>query len=258
MSKIKISIITISYNNEQDIRPTIESVVNQNYPNIEYIIVDGGSKDNTLKIIKEYEDKISIIISETDDGMYDAINKGIKLATGKVVGLIHSGDRLYNNMVIDKIAGAFNYSDTQAVYGYSKIVNTSNKLKFLNISPRFSKYIVRLGWMPSHQSIYVRKENFEKYGYYRNDLGGSGDYELFLRFFYVNSVNLERLTEFILFFTLGGRSTKSLKVQFASQTVHRKCWELNGQSPPKFVVIFKIVRKIIQYLMAKIFILIQK
>src|SRR5690606_14412632 len=182
MSPLKISIITIAFNNEKDIEATIRSVTNQSYTNIEYIIVDGASTDKTLEIVRQYSDRISQIISEPDKGIYDAINKGIKASTGDVVGLIHAGDRLYDNLVIEKIANHFILHDIDASYGHSMIVNKKDQAIRINKSPEFNKNAFKWGWMPSHQSIYIRRNIFDKLGYYRLDLGGSGDYEFVLRY----------------------------------------------------------------------------
>ena len=245
ISNIKISIITICFNNENDIRETIESVVNQSYNNFEYIIIDGGSTDKTLSIINEYSEKIDLVISEPDNGMYDAINKGIRNATGDIIGLIHAGDRLHDAEVIEKIAGHFiNNPEIDATYGNSKIVTAAGDLKMVNMGGEFSKKRIKGGWMPSHQSIYLKKEVFEKYGLYRNDLGGAGDYELFIRFFYCQELNIKYLNEFIIYFTLGGNSTKSIWSKLKSQKTHKNCWRLNGIEPPSTLVINKIFRKI--------------
>ncbi len=240
---LKISIITIAYNNASDIEPTLRSVSEQTYENIEYIVVDGASTDGTLDIIDRYRDSIDVLISEPDDGMYDAINKGIKRSTGDVVGLIHAGDRLHDKDVVGKIAAHFVNNDIDAMYGYSRIVDRSGNLRMINISPEYSKFRIRMGWMPSHMSIYLRRECFEKFGYYRNDLGGSGDYELFLRHFYFNDMKVKLLKEYIILFTLGGRSTRSFRVKLASQKVHRRCWALNGRRAPLLMTPLKMCRK---------------
>src|SRR5690606_36017588 len=132
------SIITIAFNNEKDIEATIRSVTNQSYTDIEYIIVDGSSTDKTLEIAKQYSHQISQIISEPDQGIYDAINKGIKASTGDVVGLIHAGDRLYDNLVIEKIANHFILHELDASYGHSVIVSRNDQPVRINKSPEFN------------------------------------------------------------------------------------------------------------------------
>lgn len=249
---MKVSIVTICYNNEADIRATIESVVNQSYHNIEYIVVDGASKDGSLSIIKEYDDRISRWISEPDKNLYDAINKGIKMSTGDIVGLIHAGDRLYDNFVIEMVVNHFISHDLDISYGNSKIVDRFGKPKRINISPEFSRNLPRKGWMPSHQSIYVRRELFDKYGYYRTDIGGAGDYEWFIRFFTVNDLRIKRLNEFIVRFSLGGISTKDYRDKFTKKhkVITKKCWELNRIKPPIGIVYLKWLRKPQQFVRA--------
>jgi glycosyltransferase len=248
---MKISIITICFNNEADIRPTLESVVNQTYSDIEYIIVDGSSQDNTLAIVNEYKDKIAKIISEPDKGLYDAINKGIKAATGDVVGLIHAGDRLFDKEVIAKIARHFEEKDIDALYGHSQVINNENRMVRLNQSPLFHKSLFKKGWFPSHQSFYAKKELFQKYGLYNLNYKIAADYELLLRFLYFNNVKVSLLNEFILLFSLGGTSTKSLK---NIVNLNKECimaWKTNGQNIPFYTIPLKLLRKIPQYLKAK-------
>jgi glycosyltransferase len=249
---MKISIITICFNNETDIRPTLESVVNQTYPDIEYIIVDGSSTDNTLEIVNEYKSKIAKIISEPDKGLYDAINKGIKNATGDVVGLIHAGDRLYDRYVVEKIVKHFENNNIDISYGHSKIVNRDDLPVRINRSPEYKPSLVRWGWMPSHQSIYVKRKLFEKYGYYNLDLHPSSDYEWFLRYFYFNRLHIKRINEYIIKFSTGGISTQNYMNRFHSDAKIqiKNCWKINGENPPPYIVYLKLVRKIKQFILA--------
>lgn len=249
---MKISIITISFNNEKDIRSTIESVINQTYDKIEYIVVDGRSSDKTLDIIKEYKNKIAKIISEPDKNLYDAINKGIKIASGDIVGLIHAGDQLHDKHVIEKIADHFKENKIDISYGHSKIINSDSKPIRINKSPAFKRTLVRKGWMPSHQSIYIRKNLFEKFGYYRTDIGGIGDYELFIRYFYLKDPVIQRFDEFVVKFSLGGMSTRSYseKLHKSYRSITKKCWELNGLKPPFGIVYLKLLRKPLQFFRA--------
>ena len=253
---MKVSIITICYNNEQDIRATIESVLSQTYPDIEYIIVDGASKDNSLSIINEYKDKIAVIISESDHGMYEALNKGFKRATGDIMGMIHAGDRLHDKYVIEKIAKFYSEHDVDMTYGHSEIVDANDVAKRINKSPKFSSGLIRRGWMPSHQSIYCKKKVFDLCGYYRTDLGGGADYEWFIRSFYKygSERQIALIDEYIIKFSLGGQSTKNYSKKFSKKHFDfvKKCWEMNGLTPPTCIVWWMFSRKIKQFIMAKL------
>lgn len=251
---LKISIITICFNNEHDIRPTLESVVEQDYENLEYIVVDGNSTDNSLSIIQEYSASINKIVSEPDNGMYDAINKGIKLATGDVVGLIHAGDRIFDSEVLGKIAGHFATNDIDGMYGHSILVTEDDKPFRVNKSPEFRRNLMKRGWMPSHQSVYIRKETIDKFGLYRLDLGGSADYEFVLRYFFVKSLKIKRLDEFIIRFSMGGRSTTNYTgTLLTSQKRHLKAWEIHGIKPPFYIIPIKLGRKIKQFYLAAVY-----
>jgi glycosyltransferase len=249
---MKISVITICFNNEADIRSTLESVVNQTYPDIEYIIVDGASTDNTLKIVDEYKDKIAKIISEPDNGLYDAINKGIRNATGDVVGLIHAGDKLYDNTVIAKIAKHFEENDMDALYGHSQIINNRNEVIRINRSPKFSKSLFRKGWIPSHQSFYAKRELFQEYGLYNLKYRIAADYELLLRFMYFNNAKVSLLDEFIVRFSLGGTSTKGIKNIWQQNKECWNAWKDNGYDAPFYTIPMKLLRKIPQFIKAKL------
>lgn len=252
---MKISIITICYNNERDIRQTIESVVNQTYPDIEYIIKDGESKDSTLSIVEEYKNKISQIISCPDKGIYDALNQGIKAATGEIVGFIHAGDRLYENTTIEKIAKFHQENKLDISYGGSVNVNIAGKIVRLNRSPRIlSISWIKLGWMPSHMSIYTNRRVFEKYGVYRTDMPIAADYEWFLRCFYKHGdeFRIQGMPGFTLFFQLGGISSHDGFNKFKSQQkkMLEACWHSNGLTPPPCIIYLRLwwaVRNILQY-----------
>lgn len=250
---MKISIITICFNNESDIEETIKSVLDQTYSNIEYIIIDGGSSDNTINIINNYKEKISTILSEPDKGIYDAINKGIKLATGNIIGLIHAGDRLFNDEVIAEIALLFNKEKhIDAIYGNSIIVNYYDKIVRVNQSPEFRKSLFKRGWFPSHQSFYAKKELFIKYGMYSLKYKIAADYELLLRFLYFNDVKVKRLNKFIIKFSIGGTSTRSIE---NIKKLNKECiqaWADNGEKIPFYTIPLKLFRKIPQFIKAKL------
>lgn len=255
---IKVSIVTISFNNARDIRQTIESVVCQSYKNIEYIIVDGGSKDETLSIVQEYNGKISKIISEPDKNLYDAINKGLKLATGDIVGLIHSGDRLFDSGIVEKIVGHFTENDTDIIYGHSIIVDGKNVPVRVNKSPKYRRNLARIGWMPSHQSIYMKRTLLANYGYYDISLHPYSDYEFFLRYFYFNKLKISRLDEFVIRFSKGGISTRNYMNNIRAQKLHKECWLMNGEKPPFYLIPMKLLRKLKQFFLAAIYRMVKK
>ncbi|MDP2159162.1 MAG: glycosyltransferase family 2 protein [Flavobacterium sp.] len=247
---MKISIITIAYNNEKDIEKTLQSVCNQIYQDVEYIIVDGNSKDGTLAIVEKYKHKIATIISEPDNGIYDAINKGVRAATGDIVGMIHAGDQLYDTTVLAKIAAHFTAHPIDISYGHSEVITSSSKVLRVNKSPEYKKRLLKFGWMPSHQSIYMKRELFEKYGYYRTDIGGSGDYEFVIRYFYLHDLSVKRLDAFIIKFAMGGLSTSNYHKILSTQKIHANCWRMNGLEPPFYMIPFKLARKIPQFVRA--------
>jgi len=249
----KITIVTICYNNVKEIRSTIESVINQTYNNIEYLIVDGDSSDGSVGVINEYLDKIDRFLSEPDKNMYDAINKGLKMATGEIVGLIHAGDRLFDNRVVEKIASHFESNEIDVMYGHSYLVNEHDVPVRINRSPEYRRNLAKIGWMPSHQSIYIRRALLEKYGYYNIELHPSADYEFFLRYFHFNRLRIKRLNEYIVRFAMGGMSTKNYVNNLKAQKKQVMCWEINGETPPFYMVPLKLIRKVKQFLLAAIF-----
>lgn len=230
---IKISIITITYNSAATLRDTMESVLMQVYKEIEYIVVDGASKDDTVSIIKEYEPKFNDHmrwISEPDKGLYDAMNKGIRMATGDVVGIINSDDFYHRTDIITKVAEAFLYRTTQAVYGDVRFVNPDNLDRTVRYysSQNFSPKLFRYGFMPAHPTFFTYKKNFEKFGYYKIDYKIAADYELLIRFLYVHRLKSKCLPFDFMKMRTGGVSTASLKSNLLlNKEIVRACRE-NG------------------------------
>lgn len=247
---MKISIITICYNNEDDVRPTLESVVNQTYDNIEYIVIDGDSKDNTLSIVNEYKNNIAKLISEPDKGVWDAMNKGYKNATGDIVGLIHAGDRLHDSKVIEDIVTHFQKNDIDISYGNSKSVSESGKIRRIVLAPEFNQFHLKTGWMPSHQSIYVKRTLIKELGGYSLK-PYDGDYEWVIRYFTEKDIKIKKLDRFILWFTLGGESSSPKRYKNYFNKEHREgvksAWKKNGLTSPFGIFYAKIIRKIPMY-----------
>ncbi len=182
---MKVSIITVTYNSAKTISDAMESVLKQTYNDIEYIVVDGCSNDGTIDVIKSYEPKFNGRLkwkSEKDKGIYDAMNKGVKMATGDIVGILNSDDFMTDDTVIERMVRLFP-ADVSAIYGDVHFVNPNNLKKHVRYySGRiFRPWLIRFGFLPPHPSLYVRRELFEKYGYYDASYKISADYELIAR-----------------------------------------------------------------------------
>lgn len=231
---MKLSVITVTYNSESTVRDTIESVLKQEYKDYEYLVIDGGSRDNTLDIIKEYEPRFDgrmRWLSEKDKGMYDGINKGIRMATGDVVGIINSDDFYHRDDIFDVIAKSFeDIPDVQAIYGDVRFVNPDNLEKTVRYysSKHWKPWRFRFGFMPAHPTFFTYKENFEKYGYYQYDYHIAADYELLIRHLYTNHVPAKYIPVDFMKMRTGGRSTNGLRSNILlNKEIVRACKE-NG------------------------------
>lgn len=210
---MKVSIITVTYNSEKYLADCINSVARQNYKNIEHIIIDGKSTDGTLKIIKQHSKHISYWISETDKGMYDAINKGLKMATGDIIGILNSDDMFASADSVRSIVDCFETSTTDSVYGNLVYVDASNTEKVIRywkgISYKRSRF--RYGWMPAHPTFYMRRGLLEKYGFYENHYFTAADYEFMARYLFLHKVSAQYIDAMLVKMRCGGISNISLK-----------------------------------------------
>lgn len=231
---MKISVITVTFNSAATVRDTIESVLRQEYQDYEYLVIDGGSKDNTVDIIKEYEPKFGgrmRWISEKDKGMYDGINKGIRMATGDVVGIINSDDFYHRTDIFEHINKAFEEDKAvEAIYGDVRFVNPDNLEKTVRYysCKHWRPWRFRFGFMPAHPTFFTYKENFEKYGYYQYDYHIAADYELLIRHLYTNHVPAKYVPVDFMKMRTGGRSTNGWKANILlNKEIVRGCKE-NG------------------------------
>ncbi|NRR91041.1 glycosyltransferase [Winogradskyella undariae] len=212
---MKVSIITATYNSEKTIEACMASVLHQSYPNIEYIIVDGGSNAETLELLhataKEYPN--IILSSEPDKGIYDALNKGIAKATGAIVGFVHSDDFLADNDVISTIVAAFNTHQVDGVYGDLHYVALENTDKVIRnwISQPFVSNLLKQGWMPAHPTLYLKKSIYDKYGLFDLKYKIAADYDFILRIFRQENLSFFYLPKTIVKMRIGGASNKNLK-----------------------------------------------
>jgi glycosyltransferase involved in cell wall biosynthesis len=247
---MKVSIITITYNSASTIEQTILSVLGQSHKDIEYIIVDGLSKDNTLEIVNRYKDKVAKVISEKDTGLYDALNKGIAHATGDVIGIIHSDDFYTSGTVIEKVVRTFESTGADGVYADLYYVDKDNteKIKRKWHSGKYKEGAFLNGWMPPHPTFFLKKAMYDKYGKYDTSFRSAGDYELMLRMIHKHRIKLAYLNEYIVKMRTGGVSNVSMKNRIDANLDDRRAWEINGLKPRFYTLTIKPLRKIFQFL----------
>lgn len=247
---MKISIITVVWNNQKTIKDAIESVLSQTCPDIEYVIVDGGSTDGTVDIIKSYGARITKFISEKDKGIYDAMNKGIRLATGDVVGILNSDDVYFDKDVITNVMTLFAESGAEAVYGdlcYVSAEDTSKVVRYWKSSPYISGSF-RKGWHPAHPSFFVKREVYEKFGVFDVSMQVSADFEIMLRFIEKNKIKVAYLPEVLVNMRLGGESNKSFRNFFLGNRNIYRAFDKNGIKMNKILYPFyRFLPKILQF-----------
>ena len=244
---MKISIITVVWNNERTIKDAMDSVLSQTYKNIEYIIIDGASTDGTVEIIQSYGDKITKFVSEKDNGLYDAMNKGIGLATGDIVGILNSDDFYIDEFVIEKVVKEFKSKNVDSVYADLVFVKSDNLDKVVRYydSSHFSSEKFAYGWMPAHPTFFVKKEVYQKYGLFKTDYKIAADYELLTRFLGKNNVSSSYIKEPIVKMRIGGASTSGIKSNYIlNKEIIRACSE-NGIYTNWLMVLSKYPKKIL-------------
>lgn len=245
---MKISIITITYNSAKTLQRSLASVQGQTYKDIEHIIVDGASKDGTLEIIEEYAKKHTNVrwISEKDDGIYNAINKGIRMATGDVIGFLHSDDVLFAPDSIEHIAAAFDSTETDVVYGDLQYCLGNRVVRRWQSNP-FNPHSLKYGWMPPHPTVYVRRAVYEQVGEYDEWFRISADYDMMLRIFGAGYCS-KYIPEVIVSMELGGASNKNTKARLSKTQEDYFALKKNHVGAGMLTVACKQIRKIRQFL----------
>lgn len=248
---MKVSIVTVAYNSSATLEDTINSVLTQSYANIEYIIVDGASKDNTLDIIRRYEPHFGGRLkwkSEQDGGIYEAMNKGIQMASGEVVGILNSDDYFTSKDVIERMASAFEDTSLDAVYGDVHFIRDGQPDKCVRYysSKPFRPLWLRFGFMPAHPSFYCRREVYEKAGLYKIDYVIGSDYEMMVRLFMVYKIRAKYLPMDFVTMRTGGVSTRNVnsRLQLIKDDV-RGCRE-NGIYTNSIMISMKFLYKIFE------------
>jgi glycosyltransferase involved in cell wall biosynthesis len=211
---MRISVITVVFNNKEHITGAIGSVLSQDYPSIEYVIVDGGSTDGTIDAIEKYRDKISVFISEPDDGIYSAMNKGLKLSTCEVIGILNSDDFYPTDDVLTEVAKVFEQNpDVDMVLGNVDFVSPDNidsPVRFYS-SFNFAPWKMRFGFMPAHPATFIRRTAYEKVGQYKENYKIAADFEFFVRAFLVKKCSFAKVDNTLVRMREGGASTSGLK-----------------------------------------------
>lgn len=246
---MKISIVTVCFNSEKHIRSAIDSVVNQTYKDIEYIIIDGASKDGTIDIVKSYGNQITKFVSEPDKGIYDAMNKGFKMATGNYLALINSDDFYLHNNAISNVVKELELKKTDSIFAdliYVEENNPDKQVRYWKSKP-FIKGSFKKGWHPAHPTFIVKKEIYEKYGYFDLDFKLAADFELMLRFLEKHKISSCYLPEAIVKMRLGGATNQSVKNIYDQNIECYKSFKTNGLSVSIFYPLLRLLPKITQY-----------
>ena len=248
---VKISIITVCFNSSKTIEKTFLSIKNQSYQNIEYIVVDGGSSDDTLKIIKNYSSYISKYISEPDKGLYDALNKGIALATGDIVGILNSDDIFFDSLVLEKIAKFHLENSIDASVGNIIQFNKNEKIIRKYSSKNWHPDKLKIGFMPPHPAIFFKRNLFEKFGNYKSDFISGADYELIIRFFLRNKITWKFSNITTTSMLIGGISSSGYKSYKIISKEIKKALELNNIQFSYFKILLRFIWKLKGFLNKK-------
>jgi glycosyltransferase involved in cell wall biosynthesis len=210
---IKITVVTAVYNRRETLTQALDSIIAQSYPSVELIVIDGASTDGSLEILERYKQFFGAFISERDDGIYDALNKGIKSATGDVIGFLHADDVLQNTEVLSKVAAIFSDPTVDAVYGDLVYVARNNINHVLRYWPGgiYNDKSFQRGWMPPHPTFYVRRSIFDRLGGFDTRYRIAADYDLVLRFLAVEKIHSIYIPEVMVRMRVGGISNQSLK-----------------------------------------------
>jgi glycosyltransferase involved in cell wall biosynthesis len=246
---MKVTIITVTYNSAKYLQDCIESVINQSYANIEHILIDAASTDNTINIIKSFEGKIAKWVSEPDKGMYDAINKGMAMATGDVIGILNSDDILASNDVIEHIVSCFIENKADSVYGdlvYVDQINTRKVIRFWK-GFTYKRYRFVYGWMPAHPTFYFKKDLLQHLGGYESHYFTAADYEFMARYLYRYRISAVYIPKLIVKMRIGGQSNRNLMSRLRANRRDYLAMKVNEIPFPHIASILKPLIKLKQY-----------
>lgn len=245
----KISIVTVSYNAEETLADCIGSVASQSI-DVEHILIDGGSRDGTIRLAETHFTNLALTVSEPDLGVYDAMNKGIRCATGDIIGILNADDVYHSDQVLSKVIDAFTRGNIGACYGDLVYVDRNDLDKVTRYwkSGTFAPKKFYWGWMPPHPTFFVRREVYEKYGLFRLDMGSAADYELMLRLLLKHCVDVSYVPDILVRMRTGGVSNISLINRLKANRMDRMAWTVNDIHPYPWTTYFKPARKLGQWL----------
>ena len=246
---MKISIITASFNSAKTIRDTLETVKYQDYHDVEHIVIDGLSSDETLNIVRKYPN-IAKVISEKDKGIYDAMNKGLQLATGEVIGILNSDDMYVDSKVLQDVMEIFSNDSIDGCYADLQYVDEVNTGKLVRNwkSGTYNKNSFLYGWMPPHPTLFLRRRVYDKVGFFNLAFKTAADYELMLRIFVRHNFNIQYLPRVIVKMRTGGASNSSVWHRIHANKEDRMAWKINNLKPYFFTLYMKPLRKIFQFI----------
>jgi glycosyltransferase involved in cell wall biosynthesis len=252
---MRISVVTVCYNAAHTLGDAVDSVLGQTSDpsapfELEYIVVDGGSTDGTLDLLARHRKRIATLISEPDNGLYDAMNKGIKAATGDVVAILNADDVYASTDVLARVAATFRDSGVEAVYGdlhYVTADDLSKVTRSWNAGP-YTPGAFRRGWMPPHPALFIHRACYDRWGLFTLALRSAADYELMLRFIHRHGMTLAYLPETLVLMRAGGVSNASLKHRIRAHREDWKAWRMNGYHPSPMTMLAKPLRKLPQFL----------
>ena len=251
---MKVSIITVCLNSEKTLEKTIKSVINQDYKNIEYIIIDGGSNDETLNILQKHKDKISKIVSEKDNGIYDGINKGIKNATGDIISLIHGNDIFVDKNVITKIVNNFkknsSYDVILADLAFKKNLDDKKITRYYS-AKNFRPWMLKIGFSPPHLSAFFKAKVYEQVGLYKIKYRIAGDFDYFVKCFLRYKIKFTYLEECLIFMSSGGTSGKNIFSYLTSSKEINDSLKSNQIYSNIFFTFLRFPIKLIQFFLRK-------
>jgi len=246
---MKVSVITASFNNSESIVDCIKSVAGQSYKDIEHIVIDGGSSDGTLEHIKEHQCSIFKIVSEPDHGIYHALNKGIRMATGGVIGFLHADDVYSDNDVIETVSNQMEFHGVDSCYGDLLYVNKKNIAKTVRYwkSSPYQEGLFQKGWMPPHPTFFAKKEIYDKYGCFNTEFRIAADYELMLRLIGKNKITTHYIPEVLIKMRTGGESNKSLKNLLLKTSEDYRALKENEPANKYYALFMKNISKLPQF-----------